>query len=223
MLARSLHRLASNRSAPRKEDRAMEAPSEEACWTIDPERSSLCFSVRHALLGEIRGHFRCWGGSVVRARGDASRVAVHVWAELSSLDAGTRAHTDAILDTELFDVHWEPAVVFDSERCEVSEGGHAVLVGWLSLHTFRKRIEVSVDVTPTDDGRAQARLVGNARATLDRRTFGLRRRARARDWLSERLVDRDVQVTAHVELRRDASAAPPPAITGPTAASDWAA
>jgi polyisoprenoid-binding protein YceI len=179
----------------------MQAQSVGVCWKIDADRSSLTFRLRHGLLGEIRGRFRCWGGYVWLATDDPSSVAVHVWAELSSLDTGSRARNDAIFASELFDVCWEPAIVFDSERFEPGSGGPALAFGWLSLHSFRKRIAVSIEeaglaeVGPSN-GR---RFVGSASAAIDRHAFGLRRQRRPRDWLSEKLVGQTIEVTAHVE------------------------
>jgi polyisoprenoid-binding protein YceI len=181
----------------------MEALADRECWKIDTDRSSLTFKLRHALRGQIRGRFRCWGGHIWLAPDDAARAEVHVWAELSSLDTGSRARDDAILSTELFDIQWEPAIVFDSERVEPAEGGAAVVLGWLSLHSIRKPIAVTIEATPLASGGSDGpRFSGNARATLDRHAFGLRRERRPRDWLSERLVDETIEVTAHIEAVR---------------------
>jgi polyisoprenoid-binding protein YceI len=167
------------------------------CWSIDIEKSSLSFSLRHALLGKIRGEFRCWGGRVLLDPRAPLQPSVHVWVDLSSLDTGSRRRNDAILETELFDIQWQPGLVFDADRIEQTNDDRAILTGWLGLHCLRKQI--SVDVTLSrPPGEKAAELIATARAAIDRRAFGLRREATARDWLSERFVDRTIEMTAHI-------------------------
>jgi polyisoprenoid-binding protein YceI len=179
----------------------MDAASVRELWRIDPERSSLTFKLRHALLGEIRGELRCWGGRLLTDRDDATTFSVHVWADLSSLDTGSNRRNDAILDAEPFDLQWEPALVFDSERVEVAEHGCAVMVGWLGVGTYKRRIAVSIEAnlaSAPDSG--APRIVAKAHAAIDRHEFGLTRQKRPWDWLSEQFVDRTIDIAADLEL-----------------------
>jgi polyisoprenoid-binding protein YceI len=177
----------------------MDAHRDRECWSIDTEESSLIFSVRHALLGEIRGEFCCWGGRVLLDSCAPSQPSVHVWVDLSSLDTGSRRRNDAILETELFDIQWQPGLVFDGDRIEQTLDGRTTLTGWLDLHCLRQQISIDVTRVPSDEKAAE--LIATARASIDRRAFGLRREATARDWLSERLVDRTIEMTALIVAR----------------------
>jgi polyisoprenoid-binding protein YceI len=175
--------------------------SDHDLWKIDPERSSLTFNLRHTLLGEIRGQLRCWGGRVLVDPVDPTLLAVHVWADLSSLDTGSTRRNDALLDADLFDMQWEPALVFDSDSVEVVDGGGAVVMGWLSVGSSRKRMAISVQAGSAFSADAEApRFVAKARAAIDRHEFGLHRHKRAWDWLSEQFVGRHIDIVAHVEL-----------------------
>ena len=58
-------------------------------WKIDVERSALQFSLRHKLLGEIAGQFRCWGGQVRIDPENPRKADVRIWVELSSIDTGS--------------------------------------------------------------------------------------------------------------------------------------
>jgi polyisoprenoid-binding protein YceI len=173
-------------------------------WTIDTERSTLTFSLRHALFRQIRGEFRSWGGQVLVDQDDPSAPSIRVWVDMSSLDTGSEKRNDYILNTELFDIGWEPALVFDSDRFEVNESGHPVVVGWLSLHSYRRQIAVSVGAAlPRDFGLSAPRVATTVRASIKRGMFGLRRKSRPRDWLNDRLVGETIQITAHVEAVRE--------------------
>jgi polyisoprenoid-binding protein YceI len=197
----------------------MDARSARDLWKLDPERSSLTFTLRHALLGEIRGQLRCWGGRVLLESEDPMELSVHVWADLSSLDTGSKRRNDTLLETELFDSQWQSALVFDSERVEAAGGDKAVVEGWLGLGSYWKRISVSVEsasALAVDSG--PPHIVATAHATIDRHQFGLLRKRRGRDWLSERLVDRQVDVAAHLELIPVASAVAPDSFLRPPGA-----
>jgi polyisoprenoid-binding protein YceI len=171
------------------------------CWYIDTEKSSLTFSVRHALLGEIRGEFLCWGGFVrVDAHGDGA-PSVHVWIDLSSLDTGSPKRNEAILATELFDVASEPALAFDAEGIDVGASGSAMLHGSLTLQSFRQTVSVSVEVNRLGRGPSEPGLVATARASIDRRALGLRRGSAVKDWLSERLVAPTIEMNAQIEAK----------------------
>jgi polyisoprenoid-binding protein YceI len=175
----------------------MFAVPDQKSWSIDTKRSSLTFSVGHALLGPIRGEFGCWGGQVLLDSRDIGQPSIHVWVDLASLDTGSQRLDAAILDSELFDIQWQPCLVFDSERLERTPDGRAVLIGALGLHSFRK--QVSIDVTFDRPALAAgAEIIATAHAVIDRRDLGLRRERRPRDWLSERLVDRTIEMDAHL-------------------------
>jgi polyisoprenoid-binding protein YceI len=179
----------------------MDAPSDRELWSIDPECSSLTFNLRHALLGRIRGELECWGGRVLVDPGHPTHFSVHVWADLSSLDTGSRRRNDAILDTELFDIRWEPALVFDTDQVEVADGGCAVVLGWLGVGSYKRRVAVSIEAgfaLASDSG--TPRIIAKARAAIDRHEFGLHRQKRPWDWLSEQFVDRQIEIAAHLEL-----------------------
>jgi polyisoprenoid-binding protein YceI len=169
----------------------------QKAWNIDTKRSSLTFGVGHALFGPIRGEFRCWGGQVLLDPRAIGQPSVHVWVDLSSLDTGSQRLDAAILDSELFDIRWQPGLVFDSDRLERTHDGQAVLIGWLGLHSFRKQISIDVTLHRAAPA-ADAEIVATARAAIDRRAFGLRRERRAHDWLSERFVGKIIEMDAHL-------------------------
>jgi len=182
----------------------MASLSDPECWKIDTESSTLAFKVRHALLGQVGGEFRCWGGRVLVDRDDPDRCSVRLWVDLSSIDTGSQQRNQHILETDLFDVRWEPALVFDGGRLEADAAGGAVVVGLLTLHSYRREIAVSIDPAPLRGASGGApRFALTARASIDRAAFGLRWRGGVHDWLSDRLVGDNVDITAHVEAARD--------------------
>jgi polyisoprenoid-binding protein YceI len=185
-------------------------------WKIDVEHSTLHFSVRHKLLGEISGEFRCWGGRVRVDELTPQKTAVRIWVELSSIDTGSRSRDDALLRTELFDQRWEPALEFDGERLEVDAADHLALVGWLGLHSLRKEISVAVDAYALEVSASKpARFTCTARASIDRRALGLTRKLGAGHWLSDQLLGDAIDIMARVEatVENPVAAARPATLT----------
>jgi polyisoprenoid-binding protein YceI len=169
-------------------------------WTIDVDRSALRFSLRHKLLGEIGGQFRCWGGQLRIDSANPREAEVRIWVEVSSIDTGSPSLDERILRTELFDQREEPALEFDGERLEVDASDHFTLVGWLGLHSFRKEISVAVEDCALQIGpSASPRFVCTARASVERKALGLHRKRRLDHWLSEQLLGDTIDIAAHIE------------------------
>jgi polyisoprenoid-binding protein YceI len=138
-------------------------------WQIDPERSTLKFSIGHSVLREIGGQFHCWGGLLLVDKVDLRRSAIRIWVDMSSIDTGSAERDELILATEPFDVHWEPALAFDSERVEIGRVGRGTVVGRLALHGFHQEIEVEVEAeAPRRHEKGAWHIVYNARASIDR-------------------------------------------------------
>jgi len=168
-------------------------------WRIDPESSTLGFSLRHKLLGQLRGKIECWGGKILFDREDPSRSAVRIWVDLSSIDTGSPERDDYILGTDLFDVRWEPALVFDSEHVDIDDDRHAAVVGSLTLQSIRKQIVVEIEASlPQGDGG----FAGTARASISRAAFRLRRPSRLGDLLSDAMLGDEIEVAAQIEATR---------------------
>jgi polyisoprenoid-binding protein YceI len=174
-------------------------------WRIDDTRSTLTFRLRHMTLPEIEGRFDCWGGVVLLDRSDPGRSGVRLWVDLSSIGTGSPKRDAAIFATELFDLRWEPAVVFDSTRVEIDDDHrHATVVGQLAIHTFRHEVRVAIEGQDPRREDAGARRLGyTARASVDRAAFGLHRRRSIVDWLADRFLADTIEIVAQVELTRD--------------------
>jgi polyisoprenoid-binding protein YceI len=173
-------------------------------WRIDPERSTLRFSLRHALLGEIGGQFGCWGGQVRLDGATSPAAATRVWVELSSIDTGSLKRDDEILRTELFENAWEPALEFDGQRLEIDASGHVKLIGWLGLRSRRTEVSINLDGYAVDvDASGIPRFTCAATASISRRALGLHKKRDVGHWLSDQFLAENIDIVAHVEAVRD--------------------
>lgn len=172
-------------------------------WQIDTERSTLRFSIDHAVLRKLRGEFHCWGGLVLLDKADLRRSAVRIWVDLSSVNTGSEQRDQSILASDLCDMQVEPALVFDSERVEIVGVGDGVVVGRLALHSFATEISVAVQANaPQSHDRGAWNLAFTARTSIDRGALGLRRSRDISDWLGERAMGKTIDIAAYVEVAR---------------------
>jgi hypothetical protein len=158
---------------------------------------------------------------VLLDRSDPGRSTVRLWVDLSSIETGSPRRNAAIFATELFDLHWEPAVVFDSTRVDVHDDRHATVIGKLAVHTFRHEVRVAIEGhAPGREEVGARRLAYSAHASVDRATFGLRRRRHIVDWLAERFLAEAIEIAAEVELTHDFGSARAPALALPSSLPD---
>jgi polyisoprenoid-binding protein YceI len=144
-------------------------------WLIDLERSTLRFSLRHVVIGEIRGQFRRWGGTITLDAQILARSSVRLWVDLASVDTDDPGRDDQIRSPEFFDVGSFPRATFSSTGLHLTEHANPIVKGRLDLHGFSE--EVEVEVTRHDrwtSGKGVDRASYEAKARLDRRKFGLR-------------------------------------------------
>jgi|GEM_PF-3086670 len=179
-------------------------------WRINPDRSTLNFSVGHQILGGLRGKFHCWGGLLLLDRSDLRRSAIRFWVDLSSFDTGSAKLDERIAATELFDVEREPALVFDGESVQLRDAGHGVVVGRLAVHCVDREAVVSIEgEAPRRDASGVWHLVYNARVSIDLRLLHWRKNRSRSSWLGHLVWGDAVQIVAHVEVMRDVTAPAP--------------
>ena len=146
-------------------------------WTIDEQRSSVGFRVRHFGFSTVKGRFTHFAGAV-----GPGGAAGHVFVD--SIDTGQPVR-DARLRTELFDEERFPQIAF------VAPGGLAPrLEGSLTIRDVSRPVVFDVSAWSVD-----GEVVVRATASISRRAFGL-------DWAALREAGRLV-VSDRVDLVLD--------------------
>jgi polyisoprenoid-binding protein YceI len=187
-------------------------------WDIDGSRSTLSFALRHFVVGEIKGTFGRWGGTLLLDPAHLDQSSLAVWIELASLDTGSAERDAHLRSSELLDVARFPRAEFRSTGIALRADGDAVVSGRLDLHGVTGGIGLTVISQGT---RAHERGVLPARYAVhgrfDRQVFGLH-------WNQDLdvggiVVGDDVHLTAHVEVIRTAEIARTPAPEPPLASA----
>jgi polyisoprenoid-binding protein YceI len=140
----------------------------------DPTHSSVAFWIRHMVVAKVRGHFNKFDVVIDLDEKDVSRSTVDVKIDTASIDTGVEQRDNHLRSPDFFDVAKYPELRFTSKRVEDLGGGQLRVVGDLTMHGITKEVALEVE----NAGRAKdpwggSRAGFSARATLDRKDFGL--------------------------------------------------
>jgi len=152
------------------------APS-TTTWKLDPAHSTVEFSVRHMMITTVKGGFGGVEGSVTVDGEDTSNSGVEVEIDAASIDTRTEQRDDHLRSGDFLDVENHPFITFRSTGVKGSfadPGDSSTVTGELTIRGTTKPVEL--DVTYQGDGIdpwGGERKSFSARATIDRRDFGL--------------------------------------------------
>ena len=139
-------------------------------WSIDAARSRIGFSVRHTMVGRVRGTFKTFSGHVVTGeRPLDSSVTASI--EMGSVDTGHPRRDDHLRSADFFDIAAHPTMDFISTSlCE--NAPRYVLDGQLSIKAVTKPIALDLDLRGfrrEPDGEERVGVI--ARGELNRSDF----------------------------------------------------
>jgi len=176
-------------------------------WTIDSQRSSLEFTLRHLVIQQIRGRFSRWGGELFLDRVEPWLSSVQVWIDLASIETGSPERDAHVRSPEFLDVARFPRAELRRTHIDVRDA-RVTLHGRLDMHGVLGDVELDVEPAAVTAAGGVDRARYAARGTLDRQTFGLH-------WnqdldLGGVVVGDRIELIAEVELVRAACDPTPP-------------
>ncbi len=142
-------------------------------WDIDVAHSAIHFHVRHMVISKVHGRFARWTGSIQLDQQDLTRSSVEVTIAAASIDTQVADRDAHLRSADFLDVARYPEMTFRSRRVE-KKGDALRIVGDLSLHGVVREVALEAEFAGTGkDPWGNERAGFSARATLDRREFGL--------------------------------------------------
>jgi polyisoprenoid-binding protein YceI len=113
-------------------------------FKIDAAKSTIAFKVRH-MLGNARGRFSKFNGTIVVDRDHPEQSSVSVTIAAASIDTGI-AKRDEHLRAELFEVAKYPEITFKSRRLKQKGANAGEITGDLTIHGVTRSIVLSVQL-----------------------------------------------------------------------------
>lgn len=178
-------------------------------WTIDPTHSLAEFSIRH-MFTKVRGHIVIAEGTVVVDEADPTKSSIVARLDPSTINTGVGMRDQHLRSADFFDVERHPYISFRSTDIFWRAENQYLVAGLLVMHGVTQLVTLEARVAGDGiDHRGKRRAGVSARATLNRKDFGLHwnQALEAGGWL----VGDEVEVTLDIEAvpaeaSRDAAA-----------------
>ncbi len=142
-------------------------------FEIDGAYSSIRFSVRH-MLSRVWGRFGRWSGTIQIDEQVPSRSTVQVRIDAASIDTGVPERDAHLKSRDFLDTDRFHALLFRSKRVEKLDSQRYRIVGDLRIRNITRELVIEAAyVGRLNDPRGNARAGFTAKASLDRKDFGL--------------------------------------------------
>ncbi|MDB5066692.1 MAG: YceI family protein [Chloroflexi bacterium] len=111
-------------------------------WTIDPIHSEVAFSVRHMMVGKVRGRFNSFSGEIVATEDGSATVNVSV--DVASVDTQNAQRDEHLRAADFFETATHPQATFRSTGLR-AHGGKSYVDGELTLHGVTRPVTLELE------------------------------------------------------------------------------
>lgn len=141
-------------------------------WTIDPDHSTVAFSVKHMMVSKVRGTFTTFSGTLITGD-DPAGSSVTAEIDLASIETNNAQRDDHIRSADFFDVANHPTMTFTSTELRADDGDW-ILAGDLTLKAVTKPVELALEVEGFGpDAFGGYRAGFSATGSINRNDFGV--------------------------------------------------
>ena len=114
-------------------------------WEIDPAHSEVMFSVRHAMISTVRGHFNVVSGHLHIDDQNPANSWVDAQVDASSINTREERRDGHLKSPDFFDVAKYPTITFKSNKVEHVGGSDYTVTGDLTMHGVTKQVTFSAE------------------------------------------------------------------------------
>ncbi|KOY14284.1 YceI family protein [Paenibacillus xylanivorans] len=143
-------------------------------WEVDPDHSSVEFSVTHLMINKIKGVFEHFEAFLSLDPNDVTTMSIQASIDANSIKTRQRQRDEHLRSDDFFHVAKYPAITFQSTNCVPAGERQYELAGNLTLHGVTKPIIFhTVLVGLNKDPRGRERVGFHSTASIERNEFGL--------------------------------------------------
>lgn len=143
-------------------------------WTIDPTHSEVGFSVRHAMVTNVRGRFTEYDGKLHLDGTTPGNSSADLVIKVASIDTNQAQRDEHLRTGDFFAVDTHPEIRFRSTSAERLRGDSYRMTGDLTIKGTTRPIVLDLDFTGSATDAYGAERVGfEGTAVVDRTEFGL--------------------------------------------------
>ncbi|MFI1155323.1 YceI family protein [Streptomyces sioyaensis] len=114
-------------------------------YTIDPAHSSIGFTVRHAMVTNVRGTFGTYEGALRLDGSEPSRSTASLDVEIASVDTGIADRDGHLRSADFFDAESFPQMTFRSTAAERVSDDRYRITGDLTLRDVTKPLTIDLE------------------------------------------------------------------------------
>ncbi|MCX4547960.1 YceI family protein [Streptomyces sp. NBC_01387] len=114
-------------------------------YTIDPAHSSIGFTVRHAMVTNVRGSFAEHEGTLQLDGSDPAKSSASIDIKIESIDTGIADRDGHLRSGDFFDAEQFPHMTFRSTRAEQLGGDTYRVVGDLTIKDVTKPLSIDLE------------------------------------------------------------------------------
>ncbi|MET4926833.1 YceI family protein [Streptomyces sp. PSRA5] len=143
-------------------------------YTIDPSHSSIGFTVRHAMVTNVRGSFGKHEGTLSLDGSKPENSSASIDVEMESIDTGAPDRDGHLRGADFFDAETFPKMTFRSTGTEQAGGDDYRITGDLTIKDVTKPLTIDLEFNgKAIDPYGNERVGFEGSATISRSDWGL--------------------------------------------------
>lgn len=143
-------------------------------YTIDPSHSSIGFTVRHAMVTNVRGSFSKHEGTLSLDGSKPENSTASIDVEIESIDTGAPDRDGHLRSADFFDAETFPKMTFRSTSAEQAGGDEYRITGDLTIKDVTKPLTIDLEFNgKATDPYGNERVGFEGSATISRSDWGL--------------------------------------------------
>ena len=154
---------------------ALPSAAPAAVWNIDPDHSSVAFTIRHLMVSNVKGTFAKFSGTVEIDEQNVAKSRIAVTIDTSSIGTNVQKRDDHLRSADFFDVAKYPTMTYVSHTIAPAGQDRLTVTGDLTMHGVTREVVLAVEgLSPEGkDPWGGIRRGATASARINRKDFGL--------------------------------------------------
>jgi polyisoprenoid-binding protein YceI len=146
-----------------------------ATWRIDPEHTSIQFTVRHMMISNVKGVFHKFNGQFEIDDKETTNTRASAVINVASIDTGIEKRDEDLRSPNFFDVAKYPSMTFVSKKIVRTGANSFKMTGDLTMHGVTREVVLDMEglETVVKDPWGNMRRGATMASMINRRDFGL--------------------------------------------------
>jgi polyisoprenoid-binding protein YceI len=144
-------------------------------WRIDPEHTSIQFTVRHMMVSNVKGVFHKFNGQFEIDDKEITNARASAVINVASIDTGIEKRDEDLRSPNFFDVAKYPSMTFVSKKIARSGANSFKMTGDLTMHGVTREVVLDMEGLDTvvKDPWGNMRRGATLAGMINRKDFGL--------------------------------------------------